>query len=71
MGPVLLFITWYGKGLNMRGYIFVGSPNEASPQVPKSIEVLGPNPCLPGVVSFEADIVDDEGGGWYAVSRDY
>ena len=70
-GDLYLFITWIGKGSNLRGYLYqVANGPGSPPRLPDTLELQAP------VIFDEADIglveVEVEPRstpGWYAVSR--
>jgi hypothetical protein len=68
-GAILLFVTWRGKGSNLRGYIYCDRFKSASP--PKSLELVGPViPPTPEGELVDVAVGEAVGNGWYRTSRD-
>ncbi len=66
-----LFITWRGKGSNLRGYIFRLANAHDSPDMNVDrIDVLGPTIWEPGFGKIEVEIESTLVPGWYKAKRD-
>jgi hypothetical protein len=67
------FITWRGKGSNLRGYLYQSSQQQTSSDrkaLAGTIEVVGPTVRDPGYGKIGIDIEESLGQGWYKVKRD-
>ena len=72
-GPVYLFITWRGKGSNLRGYLYHPSHQSGSAggtTLAGAIEVLGPTIYHPFHGKVTIEIENSPAPGWYEVKRD-
>ncbi len=66
-----LFITWRGKGSNLRGYICRLANAHDSPDMNVDrIDVLGPTIWEPGFGKIEVEIESTLVPGWYKAKRD-
>lgn len=71
LDELFLFVTWRGKGSNLRGYLYQASQGHISSEaLMGTIEVLGPTIWDPGYGKIDIDIEGALGSGWYQVKRD-
>lgn len=70
-GRLYMFLSWRGKGSNLRGHIFFTKHNDGT-IAPESIEVIGPVMSGVGETSglVEVHLEDTPHAGWYKVARD-
>ena len=71
-GTLYLFITWKGKGSNLRGYLYRQKINQNSSSVLKGrIKVLASTIWKPGYGKIDVDVEGMSRAGWYKVKRDW
>lgn len=68
-GSLYMFLTWRGKGSNLRGYVY--SPTNQIPPQTISIEVVGPTVLHLGKDSglVEVELKPMSIAGWYQAAR--